>query len=117
MRHAKIQLSSSCLDNDTVFLTEYGRSVYTDENLNGSQIKIVIEPAFTHRKGIKSYIRMQSIDKAAYDYYDQLDKQKLAQNNPFVEPVFLREGQFGSKAIGFFGSVTKSTPVYFEFPE
>jgi len=117
MRHAKIQLSSSCLANDTVFLTEFGRSVYSDENLNGKQMKLVVEPAFTHRRGIKSYVMIQTMDKAAYNFFDQLDKQKLAQNNPFVEPVFIMDGQFGNKAIGFFGSVIHSVPVYFEFPE
>lgn len=117
MRHAKIQLSGSCLANDTVFLTEYGRSVYSDINLNGQQLKLVIEPAYSHRAGTKSYVLVQSIDKATYDFFDQLDKQKLAQNNPFVEPVFIKDGQFGKKAIGFFGSVIHSAPVYFEFPE
>ncbi len=60
---------------------------------------------------------VQSIDKATYDFFDQLDKQKQAQNNPFVKPVFIMDGQFGNKAIGFFGSVIHSAPVYFEFPE
>ena len=60
---------------------------------------------------------MQTIDKAMYDFYDQIDKQKLAQYNPFVEPIFLRDGQFGSKAIGFFGCSVRSSGVAFVFPE
>ena len=57
------------------------RSVYNDENTDGLQQKIVVEPAYTHRKGLKTTVKMQTIDKAMYDFYDQIDKQKLAQYN------------------------------------
>lgn len=50
-------------------------------------------------------------------FFDQLEKQKVAQLNPFVEPVFLRDGQFGSKAIGYFSAMNKSNPVTFIYPE
>jgi hypothetical protein len=119
MKHASIKLSftNGCIGKDTISILEQGRSVYNDQNLDGQSLKIVVEPAYSHRQGLKTQVRMQAIDKAMYDFYDQLDKQKLAQYNPFVEPVFFKVGQFGEKAIGFFGSRTRSEPVLFVFPE
>jgi hypothetical protein len=106
-----------CLGNDSIKTLELGRSVYDDKNVDGQQIKIVVEPAYTHSKGVQTFVRMQSISFEAYDFYSQLDNQKLAQFNPFVEPVFLRDGQFGKKAIGFFGCKVLSNRVSFTFPE
>ena len=119
LAHASIKLSlqNDCILGDTIFILELGRSVYNDENNDGNQIKIVVEPAYTHREGIESVIKIQSIDANIYKFYDQLDQQKLAQFNPFVEPVFLRDGQFGDKAFGFFGALTRSEGVSFTYPE
>lgn len=108
---------SACIGRDTVTVHELGRSVYKDEGLSGRQIKIVIEPAYSHKKGTKGIVSVQSMDKNAYDFFDQLDRQKLAQYNPFVEPVFLKDGQFGNKAIGYFSAMAHSDPVKFVFPE
>lgn len=108
---------SFCLGKDSIQVHETGRSVYKDEGLSGQQIKMVIEPAYTHKKGTKGIVYAQSIDKNAYDFFDQLDRQKLAQFNPFVEPVFLQDGQFGSKVIGYFSAKKNSSPVPFIFPE
>lgn len=106
-----------CLEEgDTIWFTEVGRSVYHDKNLQGQQLKLVIEPALTHEVVVTIFVRIQTIDKSTYEFYNQLDAQKLAQNNPFVEPVFLREGQFGKEATGFFGSVVRSQAVRFEMP-
>ncbi len=117
LKHASIALSTACLGSDTVIVLEFGRSVYNDVNLNGQQIKLIIEPAYTHREGIETKVRIATIDKNAYEFLDQIDKQKLGVYNPFVEPVFLTDGQFGSKAIGFFGSMKHSAEVDFTFPE
>lgn len=103
-------------EGDTIMFTEVGRSVYHDRNLQGQQIKLVIEPALTHMVNVMIDIRIQTIDKATYDFYDQLDGQKLSQYNPFVEPVFIRAGQFGKDAVGFFGSMVRSDSVRFEMP-
>ena len=106
-----------CLEEgDTIIFTEIGRSVYNDKNLQGQQVKLVIEPALTHTVVMSIHVRIQSIDKATYEFYDQLDAQKLAQYNPFVEPVFINEGQFGKAALGFFGSMIRSEAVQFEMP-
>ena len=112
--------ASACLARDrkdSALVHELGRSVYSDQGQPGQQIKIVIEPAYTHKRGTRGTIYIQTIGKDAFDFFDQLDKQKLAQFNPFVEPVFLREGQFGSKAIGYFSAMVKSSPSPYIFPE
>ena len=112
--------ASTCLDKtrkDSALVHELGRSVFSDQGQAGQQIKIVIEPAYTHKRGTRGIIFIQTIDKNSYEFFDQLDKQKLAQFNPFVEPVFLRDGQFGSRAIGYFSAMIKSSPVSYIFPE
>ena len=112
--------ASACLDRtrkDSTLVHELGRSVYSDQGQPGQQIKIVIEPAYTHKDGTKGIIYIQTIDKIAFDFFDQLDKQKLAEFNPFVEPLFLRDGQFGNKAIGYFSAMVKSNPVLYIFTE
>lgn len=112
--------ASACLDRtrkDSALEHELGRSVYSDHGQPGQQIKIVIEPAYTHKRGTRGTVYIQTIDKSAYDFFDQLDKQKLAQYNPFVEPIFLRDGQFGNKAIGYFSAMVKSIPAAYIFPE
>jgi hypothetical protein len=116
-KRASANLNSPCLGKDSLFVQELGRSVYSDQGQSGGQIKIVIEPAYLHKAGTKGTVYIQTIGKDAYDFFDQLDKQKLAQYNPFVEPVFLRQGQFGSKAIGYFSAMVKSSPVAFVYPE
>jgi hypothetical protein len=113
----KRDLLVPCLEEgESMMFTEVGRSVYHDKNQDGKQIKLIIEPALTHTVPVTIYVRIQTIDKATYDFYEQLDNQKLSQYNPFVEPVFLREGQFGKGAVGFFGSVVRSDSIRFEMP-
>jgi hypothetical protein len=114
---ASEKIVSLCLGRDSVRVTEIGRSVYSDVGQPGSQLKIVIEPAYSHKKGTHGLISIQTIDKNAFDFFDQLDKQKLAQFNPFVEPIFLKDGQFGNKAVGYFSTMVKSNPVAYIFPE
>ena len=117
VRRGEKKLYGSCLASDTIMYRELGRSVYSDQNLGSQQIIIIVEPALSHRKDLIGLVSVQTIDKATYEFYDQLDRQKLAATNPFVEPFFLRDGQFGKDATGFFGSRIKSAPVKFVFPE
>jgi len=106
-----------CLEEEeSMLFTEVGRSVYHDREQDGQQIRLIIEPALTHTEPVTIYVRIQTIDKVTYDFYDQLDNQKLNQYNPFVEPIFIRDGQFGKSAVGFFGSVVRSDSVRFEMP-
>ncbi len=110
-------IANSCLGRDSVKVIDIGRSVYSDGGLSGQPIKMVIEPAYTHKAGTPGVVYVTSFDKNAFDFFDQLDKQKQSQFNPFVEPVFLQNGQFGGEVTGYFSAKTNSTPVKFVFPE
>jgi hypothetical protein len=96
---------------------EIGRTIYPDENLDGQPISFVFEPTYKHKKGQVAYVRLQIVDKNIYKFYDNLDRSKLNQYNPFVEPVFVTQGQFGDKAIGVFGAYSISKEVKFVYPE
>jgi hypothetical protein len=117
MKYREGKLHSPCIGSGSVTILEVGRSVYNDQSSSGEQMNLVIEPAYSHRKGLTGLIRIETIDKVTYDFLYQLDRQKLEQMNPFVEPVFLTNGQFGRNALGYFGSITRSIPVLFVFPE
>ncbi|TSA34987.1 MAG: DUF4249 family protein [Porphyromonadaceae bacterium] len=110
------KIKSPCLGNEKVMVREIGRSIYSDQHMNGVPMVFTVEPAFKHKAGDACYVYLQICDKNMFDYYDQLDKQKLAQMNPFVEPVFLRPTQF-INAFGVFGSFVRSDSVLFIYPE
>ncbi len=114
---AEQPIVSACLGADSIQVHELGRAVYTDAGLQGGQIKIVAEPSYSHKAGKSGYVFIQAIDKNAYDFLDQLDRQKIAAGNPFAEPVFIQPGQFGDKAVGYFSAKKNSPPVLFIYPE
>ncbi|MBI1226618.1 MAG: DUF4249 family protein [Bacteroidetes bacterium] len=118
-KHSGVKLHdfNTCLGTDTIQVVELGRSVYNDQNLDGQQIQIIIEPAYSHTLGLEVTVGIESLDAVSADFLDQIDRQKLAQLNPFVEPVFLKDGQFGKAAIGFFGNRVRSQFLPFVFPE
>lgn len=116
-KKAEAPIVSTCLGKDSIRVSEIGRAVFNDIGNEGKQIKIVIEPAYSHKKGTMGDIYVQSFDKNAYDFFAQLDRQKLAQFNPFVEPVFLQPGQFGNTAVGFFAAKKNSSKFKFVYPE
>lgn len=108
---------SECSLGKTTWVQELGRSIYPDQNGDGSGFILTIEPTYKHKQGDVGFVRLQSMDKAAYDFYDQFDRQKLSQANPFVEPVFIQPGQFGAKAFGVFGAYAVSDSIQFIYPE
>lgn len=108
---------SECSLGKTTWVEEIGRSIYPDKDADGSAFTLTIEPTFKHAKGKIGYVRLQSMDAAAHAFYDQFDRQKLAQFNPFVEPVFIVPGQFGERAFGVFGAFAVSDSLKFVYPE
>lgn len=108
---------SECALGKTTWLPEIGRSIYPDKDADGETFILTIEPTYKHKKGQVGFVRLQSMDEATYQFYDQYDRQKLAQFNPFVEPVFILPGQFGERAVGFFGAYALSDSLRFEYPE
>ena len=106
---------SECLGDSSATVVEVGRFVYFDRNQDGLPIQFVIEPSYKHKEGTLGYVRLQTLDKSAADFFDNLDRQRKSNANPFIEPVFLQSNI--PDAIGFFGSMNLSEPVPFVFPE
>lgn len=110
------EIRSVCLDDgETYVVQEIGRFVYFDTNFDGAPVRFVVEPAYTNRKGDPGTVYIQSMDRASAEFYDVLDRQRESNINPFIEPVFLDSKIPG--AIGVFGSIAKSAPFPFVFPE
>ncbi|MEP6595406.1 MAG: DUF4249 family protein [Ginsengibacter sp.] len=109
-------IKSNCLETQKYYIKDIGRTIYPDKNVDGLVLSFVAEPAYTHKQNDTGYIRLQSVDKNIFNFYDNLDQQKLAQYNPFVEPVFIVPGQF-KDAIGVFGAYAVSDSVLFVYPE
>jgi len=107
--------SSPCMaDGETYTVREFGRFIYYDTDLDGAPVRFVVEPAYTHFKDDTGTIYIQSMNREVADYYDVLDRQREANINPFIEPVFLKSQIEG--AVGVFGAVNRSVPVPFVFP-
>jgi hypothetical protein len=94
---------------------EIGRSVYRDVGQDGQPASFAVEPAFKHWAGAEATVRLETLDPVSADFFDNLDRQKLAQFNPFVEPVFLKTKIAG--CLGVFGAVNVSDPALFVYPE
>lgn len=109
------KIHSTCTNGTFFRVSEFGRSIYFDKGVDGQNMQFVTEPAFTHQQDDTGYVFIQSLDKNSAEFFDNLDKQKLAQYNPFIEPVFLNSKIEG--CIGVFGSVVVSDSVVFVFPE
>lgn len=108
-------IHSTCTNGEFFRISEFGRSIHFDKGLDGQGMQFVIEPAFKHKANDTAYVLVQSLDKNTAEFYDNIDKQKLAQLNPFVEPVFLKTKIEG--CIGVFGSAVVSDSVLFVYPE
>ena len=112
------EVSSLCSINQPTYVLELGRSVYSDAHLDGSSFTVAIEPAYKHKPDQVGYVRLQTVDENTFIFYDNLDRQRIAAYNPFVEPVFLQPGQFGKEGIGVFGAYALSEDsVEFTYPE
>ena len=109
-------VKSNCTFGEKYYVKEVGRTIYADKNVEGLALTFTFEPNFSHKLNDTTYIRLQTVDKNIYNFYYNLDRQKLAQYNPFVEPVFIAPGQF-TGAIGVFGAYEVSDSVKFIYPE
>ncbi len=107
---------STCTFGQKYYVKEIGRTVYADKNVDGKALTFTFEPTYSHKKDDAAYIKLESVDKNIFNFYDNLDRQKLAQYNPFVEPVFIIPGQF-KDAIGVFGAYAVSDSMLFVYPE
>jgi len=91
-----------------------GRIVFSDENVDGQRLELLIEVAFEYVKDDSTYVFIQSLDRNSAEFFIKLDEQSQAILNPFIEPIFLESKIDG--AIGFFGSAVLSDSVLFVYP-
>ncbi len=111
------EYSSKCIGDGTTTIVDTGWFVYSDQNADGLLSRIIMEPSHTFKENDVAFVRLQTLDKHAAEYFDHLDKLKQASLNPFIEPVILKEFQFEG-ALGVFGSVNLSVEaVELVFPE
>jgi len=115
-RHVDVlEVLEPCVADGEFFqITDIGRTIFSDENVDGQQMQLFIEVAFEYVEDDVTYVFLQSIDKNSAEFYRELDEQFLARVNPFVEPVFLNTKIDG--AIGVFGSAVLSDSVMFVYP-
>ncbi len=117
VRHAHVLdlFVNTCTKKDEEFpVTDIGRIVFTDENADGSKMKLPIEVTYEYDKDDEGWIFIQSLDKKSAAFYKDLDDQLQAIQNPFVEPVFIHTQIEG--AVGVFGSAVLSDSVHFVYP-
>ncbi|WP_165940112.1 DUF4249 family protein [Dyadobacter psychrotolerans] len=115
-RKTETAYKSECNGAHFFTVKEVGRAIYFDTGSgDGRQVSVTVEPTYSHRKGSIAQVYLQAMDPSSARFFDQLDKQKLATSNPFVEPVFLTSNIEG--CIGVFGHYIRSKPVQFIYPE
>ena len=96
-------------------VTDFGRTIYNDNNADGKQFQMLVEVSFEYSEGDTAWIFIQSLDKTSAEYFDNLDRQLQSIQNPFVEPVFLHSKIEG--CLGVFGSAVLSDGYLFVYPQ
>ena len=107
-------LIDDCTQGEVYAVTDLGRIIFNDENVDGQRLVLLIEVAFEYVKDDSTYVFIQSLDKNTAEFLTDLDEQSQAILNPFIEPIFLKSKIEG--AIGFFGSAVRSDSVLFVYP-
>ena len=114
--HVLDVIKSDCTQDGEKFLTtDLGRIIFSDENIDGQLLDLLLEVSFEYREGDTTYVFMQSLDNNSAEFFQDLDDQLQSILNPFVEPVFLDTKIEG--AIGVFGSAVLSDSVLFIYPQ
>lgn len=114
--HVLDDFVNTCTQPGELFpVKDVGRIVFTDENVDGQNMEMLIEVTYEYSKGDTGYVFIQSLDKNSAEFYKDLDDQLQAIQNPFVEPVFINSKIEG--AMGVFGSAVLSDSVMFIYPQ
>lgn len=108
-------LQNNCTQGEKFLTMDVGRTVFSDENIDGQPLELYLEVSFEYLEGDTAYVFMQSLDEKSATFYSSLDAQLQSILNPFVEPVFLKSGIEGT--MGVFGSVVRSDSVLFIYPQ
>lgn len=108
-------LQNDCTQGEKFLTIDVGRTVFSDQNIDGQPMELYLEVSFEYLEGDTAYVFMQSLDKKSAAFYSSLDAQLQSILNPFVEPVFLKSGIEGT--MGVFGSVVRSDSILFIYPQ
>ena len=113
--HTLGDVRSDCTNGQMYPITDLGRTVFSDKNIDGQLMTMPVEVSFEYKKGDTTWVFMQSLDARAAKFYESVDRQLESIFNPFVEPVFIESQIEG--AVGVFGSAVLSDPVLFIYPQ
>jgi len=113
--HTLGDVRSDCTNGEMYPITDLGRTIFSDENIDGQLLTMPIEVSFEYKQGDSTWIFMQSLDVRAAKFYRSVDSQLESIFNPFVEPVFIDSQIAG--AVGVFGSAILSDSVLFIYPQ
>jgi len=108
-------LVSDCTEGKKFLSVDLGRTIFSDENVDGQAMELYVEVSFEYQAGDSAWVYVQSLDKNSAEFFSDLDLQLQSIKNPFVENVFLKSKIEG--AIGIFGSVVRSDSVLFIYPQ
>jgi len=106
---------STCTNGEKFWVTDFGRTIFSDEKIDGRTMELFLEVSFEYLEGDSAWITMHNLDETSARFYQELDEQLQAIINPFVEPVFI-DSHIGD-AIGVFGSTIPSDSVLFIYPQ
>lgn len=109
-------IQSTCTDGELFWVTDLGRTIFSDEGNDGQILDLLVEVSFEYSEGDSTWITIQSLDEKAALFYKELDDQLISILNPFVEPVFL-ESRIDGDAVGYFGSAVLSDSILFIYPQ
>nr|WKN36144.1 DUF4249 domain-containing protein [Tunicatimonas sp. TK19036] len=105
-----------CTGDEEFYMTDLGRTIYTDIGNDGRTMDLLAEVSFEYNKGDSTWVIIQSLDERSAAFYQELDDQLISILNPFVEPVFIKS-QIEGGALGVFGSAVLSDSVLFIYPQ
>lgn len=113
--HVLGDVRSDCTNGEMFPVVDLGRTIFSDERIDGQLLTMPIEVSFEYREGDSTWVFMQSLDVRSAKFYESIDRQLESIFNPFVEPVFIDSQIEG--AVGVFGSAVLSDSVLFVYPQ
>jgi hypothetical protein len=108
-------LVNDCTQGEKFLVSDLGRTIFTDENIDGQAMDLFVEVSFEYREGDEAEVYILSLDEKSAAFFQDLDNQLQSILNPFVEPLFIKSAMEG--ALGVFGSAVRSDPVHFVYPQ
>jgi hypothetical protein len=113
--HVLEVVENDCTNGEKFWARDLGRTIFSDENIDGQHMELFVEVSFEYRQGDTAFVHLQALDDTSASFFRDIDEQLQSIINPFVEPVFLKSTIEGT--IGVFGSAVRSDTVLFIYPQ